>query len=238
MTSWLATGGMILSLDDVHRTMELDRLYRILLAHFDVEEWWPSDSPFEVMVGAILTQQTNWKNVDMVLATIRSRGLLDPGSLADIDLAQLQGMVRPCGFYNQKAERIKGLAQLIMRDHEGRPEALLAGDIETARERLLAVRGIGKETADSILLFAGGRPVFVAAAYVSRVLARTGLLNSNDYDEVQDFVESRFPEDAKELARLYALFVQLAKIHCRPKPICEGCPLISECQRELLQGKK
>jgi endonuclease-3 related protein len=218
--------------------MDLDILYTRLQEHFEVEDWWPSESAFEVMVGAILTQQTNWDNVEKSLNELRRRGLLEPGKLAYVDTDLLEEAIRSCGFYRQKAESIRGLALHVQVEYGGTPELLLSKDLGSAREELLSLKGVGKETADSILLFAGKRSKFVAAAYVLRILSRTGLFDSNDYDEVQEYVESRFSEDPVDLGRLYALFVQLAKTHCRSDPRCVECPLCGECGTVLAQGKK
>jgi len=210
--------------------MDLRDLYGMLLAHFQVENWWPSDSAFEVIVGSILTQQTNWENVTRSLDMMRSRELLSSRALSSVALGELEDVVRPCGFYRQKAERIVALARYLEEEFDGDSSELLEGDLDEARERLLSLRGIGKETADSILLFAGGRPKFVAAAYVSRILSRTGLLVSDEYDEIQSFVESEFSTDPGELATFYALLVQLAKSHCRTRPACASCPIMRECE--------
>ena len=218
--------------------MDLDLLYVRLQERFDVEDWWPSESAFEVMVGAILTQQTNWDNVEKSLDVLRRKNMLEPDKLANADIGVLEEAIRPCGFYHQKAERIRGLAIHIQREYGGSPELLLGKDLESARQELLSLRGVGKETADSILLFAGRRPKFIAAAYVVRIMGRTGLFDSGDYDEVQRYVESGFSDDPMHLGRLYALLVQLAKTHCRSSPSCAECPLELDCRTGLTQGKK
>lgn len=218
--------------------MNLERLYLRLLEMFEVEEWWPSESTFEVMVGAILTQQTNWDSVERALTELRLRGLLEPKALAEADTELIEELIRPCGFYHQKAERIKGMAHHIQQNYDGVADRLLENDAAEARSELISLNGVGKETADSILLFAGRRPKFVAAAYVSRVLRRTGILNPDGYDEVQEFVESGFSDDPEELAKLYALFVQLAKTYCRSRPNCGVCPLADECDTGCTHGMK
>lgn len=218
--------------------MEVRTLYRMLLEHFDVENWWPSDSSFKVMVGAILTQQTNWENVADSLDSLRQRGFLSPESMAIADHCEIEELVRPCGFYRQKSERLVALARYLEDEWDGDPEKMLGGDLMEVRERLLSLNGVGKETADSILLFAGGRPKFVAAAYVSRVFSRTGVLESRDYDEIQEFVEKGFSTDPKELASLYALIVQVAKTHCRTRVDCPSCPLRGECATGRSHGMK
>jgi len=218
--------------------MDLDHLYIRLQEQFEVEEWWPSESAFEIMVGAILTQQTNWDNVERSLNELRGKGLLEPRRLAHANISELEETIRSCGFYRQKARSIKGMALHIQLEYGGVPELLLNKEIGSARDELLSLNGVGKETADSILLFAGKRPKFVAAVYVSRVLRRTGILDSTDYDEVQNYIESRFSDDPDDLSKLYALFVQLAKTHCRPSPRCGQCPLECDCETGLAQGKK
>jgi len=209
--------------------MNLTCLYEMMDKAFDVENWWPSESPFEIMIGAILTQQTSWESVDRTLRTMRREGVLSPSSMASMDGARLEDIIRPCGFYRQKAERVQSLARYIVERYGGSPSPLLEKEVEEARRELLSLKGVGKETADSILLFAGHRPVFVAASYVSRVLERTGVFSSRDYDEIQRFVESSLPGPPEHLARLYALFVQLAKTYCKSSPLCHQCPLREYC---------
>ncbi|MFP4169960.1 MAG: endonuclease III domain-containing protein [Methanomassiliicoccales archaeon] len=206
--------------------MDLEELYARLRQEYRVEGWWPAHSAFEVMVGAILTQQTAWENVAAVLDELRARGALDPWEIARMDRLELQGLIRPTGFYRQKASRLQGLASHLVDNYDSAEELLSKRD---AREELLSIRGIGKETADSILLFGGNRPVFVAAAYTARILSRTGVLPSDDYDEIQGFVEERLPMDPEVLGGLYAAMVQLGKEHCRSRPRCGGCPLSDSC---------
>lgn len=213
--------------------MELQQLYEILDGVFDVENWWPSDSSFEIMVGAILTQQTSWENVSKVIDVMKGKDLLSPVRLAGIGKEELERIVRPCGFYRQKAERIQRLARFLVDKYQGAPEKLLGKDTEDARKELLSIKGIGKETADTILLFAGNHPKFVAAAYVSRIFRRTGIFDSDDYDRLQQFVEDEFSRSPEKLARLYALLIQLAKTYCKVKPLCGRCPLRNRCSYHL-----
>lgn len=170
--------------------MDLKRLLELLRKAYDVQDWWPSESPFEVMVGAILTQQTTWESVEKVLYRLREEGLMNIESMDSIDITVLESILRPVGFYRQKAQRVKGLASYIADRHGSDPGRLLSGPTDSVRRELLSLEGIGKETADSILVFGAGKAKFVAAAYSSRVLKRTGVLSSEDYDEVQSFVES------------------------------------------------
>jgi endonuclease-3 related protein len=209
--------------------MDLDRLCS-LLQDMEVEGWWPSDGPFEVMVGALLTPQTTWEKVVLVLETMRREGLMDPLSLSQCPVGRLQELVRPTGFFRQKSQRLQALSRHIVKEHDGDPREMLQGDLRERRRELLSLPGIGPETADSILLFAGGRPKFVAAIYVIRVLHRTGVLSDGDYDSAQCLVESKFPDDTGLYRRLYASLVEVAKAHCRNVPRCEGCPLRPECR--------
>ncbi|MCE5297061.1 MAG: endonuclease [Euryarchaeota archaeon] len=199
---------------------------------YDVEDWWPSGSPFEVMVGAVLTQQTVWETVSKVLDEMRERGLMDVGALANAD-GDLERVIRPTGFYNQKAKHLRGMSRHILDRYEGDAMAMLMQDTDAARWELLSLGGIGKETADSILLFAGGRPKFVAASYVSRVLSRTGTFSSLAYDDVQRFVESKLPRSPGAYREFYALCVQHCKSVCRTVPGCDECPLSDHCPYPL-----
>lgn len=204
-------------------------MLELLRREYDVEYWWPSGSPFEVMVGALLIQQTNWESVDKVLARLRSEGLLEVDSMASCEPSRLESIIRPAGFYRQKAKRIRGLAAYLRDRHGSDPRSLLGGPTESVRRELLSLEGIGGETADSILVFAAGRAKFVAAAYSVRILSRTGVFRSQDYDEVQRFVESRMPGDARGLRDLYALIVEHAREVCRAVPACDRCSLAPEC---------
>ena len=209
--------------------MELDRLYSLLDQNMDVEDWWPSDGPFEVMVGALLTQQTTWEKVVPVLDALEEKGLMTPLPLSLCPLDELQAVIQPTGFYRQKARRLIRISQHIVNRHEGKPGKLLLGDLTDRRQELLSLPGVGPETADSMLLFGGARPKFVAASYVLRVFHRTGVLPDGDYRSAQALVETRYPDDAHRYRQLYAMLVQLAKQYCRSRPRCNRCPLGQDC---------
>lgn len=209
--------------------MEVDDLYRRLDAHYSVDGWWPAESPWEIMVGAILVQQTNWENVAGVLEALRARELLDVAAIDELPQEELETILRPTGFFRQKARNIKALASYLRTHHRSDPMRLLCQDTEAARRELLSLPGIGNETADVILLFAGGRPCFVAAAYVSRVLGRVGILSSDDYGEIKRYMESCLEPDPVKYARFYALMVQHARTTCRSRPRCDACVLGGEC---------
>jgi endonuclease-3 related protein len=216
--------------------MELEELDERLHRYYRTETWWEAETPFEVMVGAILTQQTVWKSVDRVLTDLGCQGLLNPAALASVERSKLERLIRPAGFYHQKADRLIDLARYIVEIHDGKPESLLAQPTDIARQELLSLKGIGSETADAILLYASRKPKFVAAAYVGRVFTRTGVLRSNDYDEIQRFVETRLPADPQVYGRLYANLVLLAKTVCKSRPLCEICPLCQACAFSAAKG--
>jgi len=207
--------------------VDLRQLRSALRERYDTDGWWPASSAWEVMVGALLTQQTSWSNVENAVAELGRGGILEPVAMSSAPLAELEEAVRCCGFFRQKAERLRDMACHIVEEHGGDPHGLLSR--EDARERLLELPGVGPETADSILAFAAGRPYFVAAAYCSRILCRTGLLESNGYRAIQEFVHDEMGREHAELTELYALMVEHAKRHCRATPLCEGCPLGDSC---------
>lgn len=209
--------------------MDVCGLYDRLSSHYDVEEWWPAESSWEVMVGAILVQQTVWENVAKVLQAMKHDGVLSVQAMAEMPVQELESVIRSTGFYRQKARHIQGLARYLMDRYDGDPQGILGKELGEARQELLSLPGIGSETADAILLFAGSRPKFIAAAYVSRVLRRTGILDSDDYGEVQRYMEERVLPDPKLYARFYALLVHHARTVCRTKPRCQACVLREEC---------
>lgn len=208
------------------RTAEtLHDVYQRLMAHFGPQHWWPGDSPFEIMVGAVLTQNTNWSNVEKAIANLKAAGLLAPAALAALPAAELAELIRPAGYHNLKAARLNNLLALIA-EQDG-VEALLVQPTATLRELLLGVKGIGPETADSIVLYAAGRPVFVVDTYTHRILFRHGLISEDcDYFQMQDVFMTHLEEDAALFNEYHALIVRLGKEFCKKsKPRCEGCPL-------------
>jgi len=202
-------------------------IFNRLYGFFGPQHWWPGKTPFEVCLGAILTQNTAWKNVEKCIKTLEENGLLDPARLSALSITDLALLIRPAGYYNIKARRIKSFLNLLMEDFGGDLEGLFSlGPIE-ARERLLSVHGIGPETADSMLLYAGNLPVFVVDAYTFRVLQRHDLIwEDATYNEVQGLFERNLDNDVKLFNEFHALFVAVGKNFCRKhKPRCKGCPL-------------
>lgn len=200
--------------------------YRRLAAAYGPQHWWPAETPFEVIVGAVLTQNTSWKNVALAINNLRDARLLEPRALYRVEETQLQELIRPAGYYRLKATRLRNVLRLIVDEFDASVERLFALPIDELRTRLLEVNGVGPETADSIVLYAAEKPRFVVDAYTRRVLERHGWLDARaSYDEVQALFESNLPQEATLFNEYHALIVEVGKQHCRTKPQCEGCPL-------------
>lgn len=210
-------------------------IYARLRRAYGHAAWWPGDSAFEVCVGAVLTQNTSWSNVERALAGLRARGLLELSPLLALPRPTLEALLRPAGTFRVKARRLRALLEFV-RDGLGRRlETLRQGDAQAWRRRLLEVDGIGPETADAILLYAAHRPVFVVDAYTRRICARLGLTAADaGYSELQRFFTSRLPPDAALFNDYHAQLVRLAKQACRVQPLCPACPLADLCPRRGL----
>jgi len=205
-------------------------VYRRLRARFGHAAWWPGESPFEVCVGALLVQNTAWRNVERTLDSLRRRGLLSFEALHGLTPSRLAPLLRPSGTFRVKARRLHAFLELLGSEYGGRVEAMSAESPSNLRRKLLSVSGIGPETADSIALYAAGHAVFVVGAYTRRVFSRLGLLAGNEsYAEVQEFFLERLPRDAALFNDYHAQLVRLGKDHCRPRPRCTGCPLDDIC---------
>lgn len=211
--------------------LSLRAIHQRLQQHFGELHWWPADSPFEVVTGAILTQNTAWSNVEKAIDNLRCADTLDCQSLAQVSRPRLEELIRPAGYFRQKAERLQLLAQLLWTHHQGDVAAWCSGPLEQTRTRLLQQKGIGPETADSILLYAAGRPSFVVDAYTRRILSRVGLLQGTEpYDQIRQQFMSELPHEAALFNAYHAEIVQLAKNHCRKqRPSCGDCPLRADC---------
>jgi len=211
-------------------------VFDLLFQRYGALNWWPAETPFEVCVGAILTQNTNWLNVEKAIANLRREGLLSPEALWELEEARLADLIRPSGFFNVKSDRLKEFIGWVLKDH-GNLEAMFDGDWRVLREKLLAVRGIGRETCDSILLYAGAKPTFVVDAYTKRLFSRLGLVRETDsYEEVRALFMDALPEDRYLFNEYHALIVEHCKQHCRKKPLCDGCPLRPLCPYPRLLG--
>ncbi len=201
------------------------RLYRALQARYGPQGWWPARTAFEVAVGAILTQHTAWPGAARAVAALRAHRLLTPRRLAGCDVVALGALVRPAGTYRLKARRLLDFTGWLLERFGGDFRAMRRAPLGPVRRELLGVPGLGPETADAILLYAAGRPVFVADAYTRRVLVRHRLLRLHaGYEETRAFLEAHLPSDPALFNEFHALLVAVAKAHCRTIPRCDSCP--------------
>ncbi len=204
-----------------------EKAYHLLYAHFGPQGWWPGETPFEVMVGAILTQNTSWANVQKAIASLKNGGLLSYDALSLCSADEIAPFIKSSGYYNLKAHRLRNLLEMIGTFYDGQLENFLRDDLLSARNNLLGVRGIGPETADSILLYACGYPIFVIDMYTHRVFSRHNLvMEESDYQNMQELFMDNLPNDARLFNEFHALIVRVAATYCRKKnPLCEQCPL-------------
>ncbi len=209
----------------------LREVFDRLAGHFGPLHWWPADTPFEVLVGAILTQNTAWTNVEKAIANLKQAGALGPAELQSLSKAELEELIRPAGFFRQKAERLQLTVGHLFEQHGGLLERLLAQPLEAARTELLARKGIGPETADSVLLYAGNHPSFVVDAYTRRLFERLGILQGSEpYEEIRALFMDRLPHNADLFNEYHALIVEECKTFCRKqRPLCAACPLHTLC---------
>jgi endonuclease III related protein len=210
-------------------TDRLLRIYRLLLERYGHRHWWPAETPFEVCVGAILTQNTNWGNVEKAIVNLKRAGSLSAAGIRRLTPGELAELIRPAGFFNVKSERLKGFVDWLFDRAGGSLEELFRTDWRRLREELLTVRGIGRETADSILLYAGHCPTFVVDAYTRRLFSCLGLIaETASYEEVRTFFMESLPADVDLFNEYHALIVEHCKQHCRKRPRCAGCVLGEE----------
>jgi endonuclease-3 related protein len=201
--------------------------YDKLLDAFGPQHWWPGESPLEIMVGAVLVQNTAWRNVERAIENLHDAGVMTPHALYAVPLAELAELIRPAGYYQVKARRLRNVLTFVVAEFDGSLDAMFRTDLASLRERLLAVHGIGPETADAILLYAGGMPSFVVDTYAHRVLARHGWIDYDaTYHDIKEHFENTLPTDAALYNEYHALLVRVGKDHCRrAAPKCEACPL-------------
>ncbi len=201
-------------------------IYKGMLHHFGPPGWWPAETSFEVIIGAILTQNTNWSNVEKAIKNLKENNCLNPHTLLMMDERLLSQIIKPSGFYKIKASRIKEFINYLFKRHDGDISGMFTMDPYSLRKELLSIRGIGPETADSILLYAGGMPFFVVDSYTKRILSRHGAVEMNaSYDRIQSFFHENLPRDSKLFNEFHALFVATGKYYCRKNPNCDPCPL-------------
>jgi len=206
-------------------------IYKKLRGHFGFLDWWPGDTPFEVFVGAILTQQTTWRNVEKAIANLKDANCLDIKSISGMRLEKLESLVRPSGYYRQKARRLRDICKRVVEEHAS-IECLFRMDRDQLRKLLLSYNGIGEETADSIVLYAAGMPEFVIDAYTKRAMSRINPAISENvgYDELKSYFENRLERELELYKDFHAQFVELGKNYCKKKmPLCQKCPVVGSC---------
>jgi len=211
-------------------SQKLQDIYHRLMDCYGQQHWWPAEGPFEMMVGAVLTQGAAWRNVEKAIANLKAAGALSPKVVRRLPLSELATLIRPSGYYNAKALKLKSLAQWLGEFWDDNLDRLLASDIDCLREQLLSVHGIGQETADSIILYAAGKPIFVIDAYTRRIIGRLGLApEESSYAAYQTLLMHSLPTDSSLFQEYHALLVRLAKDVCRRRPLCHECCLNSIC---------
>jgi len=211
----------------------LQEIYDKLLDHFGNQNWWPADTRFEVIVGAILTQQTSWKNVEKSIKNLKDNDVLEPKKLFNLPIKRLENLIRPCGFFKVKSKRLRSFLEFFVKNYDGNLNEMFELSVDDLRKTLLSVHGIGPETCDSILLYAGDKPIFVVDAYTIRLCERYPIIKSKKYEEVREFFEKNLPKDVNLFKEFHALIVELGKNYCKTKPLCEKCPLNEGCRHEI-----
>ncbi|MBT2217900.1 endonuclease III domain-containing protein [Virgibacillus dakarensis] len=205
-------------------------IFETLYRHYGPQNWWPADTPFEMMIGSILVQNTNWRNAEKALTKLSP--FLEPEMIDRLPIEELAELIRSSGFFNIKAKRIKAFIDWFKTYHYDIEEIKKLNRQELRRE-LLSIKGVGKETADVMLLYAFDKPIFVADAYARRIFLRLGYDLPASYDGVRECVEKELPNDLVLYNEFHALLVEHAKQFCRTKPICDGCPLFDSCDQRL-----
>jgi endonuclease-3 related protein len=208
------------------RREDLLKIYELLNRYFGDLHWWPADSPFEVMVGAVLTQNTAWTNVEKAISALKEKNLLTPAELLRIDEAVLAEIIRPSGYYRLKAKRLKSLVRFFVGEYSGNIDAMSDENLTTLRNKLLSLWGVGEETADSILLYACKKPVFVSDAYTKRILFRHRMIAEDaEHTNIRTLFMSNLPHSVSLFNQFHALLVHTGKQFCRKIPRCHVCPL-------------
>jgi endonuclease-3 related protein len=225
MTRWMAKYTVTES-----AKLLLENIYRRLFDKFGPQHWWPGETPFEVMIGAVLTQSAAWKNVETAITNLKTAGLMLPAVLRRKSPEEIAPLIHSAVYYNVKARKLKALVEYIGSARNDDLDRLFEKDTGQLRDELLAVWGIGEETADSILLYAANKPVFVIDTYTRRIMDRIGIHPENDtYSDWQSFFMKNLPTDVSLFNEYHALLVHLGKETCRPKPHCTDCPISDIC---------
>ncbi|NLO20542.1 MAG: endonuclease III domain-containing protein [Syntrophomonadaceae bacterium] len=216
----------------------IGQIYKNLYEHYGPRGWWPADSQLEVIIGAILTQAVAWKNVEKAIENLKGEGLLGYQDLLDLPESKLADLIKPALYNRQKAKKIKAMLGFIELQYQGQLESMFQTPLEVLRSQLLGVWGIGPETADSILLYAGHKAIFVVDTYTKRIFYRLGLVEENiSYAEMQDYIQAHLARQVELYNEFHALLVALGAECCHKKrPQCLKCPLKNCCQEYTLAG--
>ena len=218
-------------MDNQSISQALQNIYHQLINYYGPQHWWPAQKPFEVIVGAILTQSAAWLNVEKAIANLKAAKALSPEALRQFSLSEIAALIHPCGYYNAKALKLKSLAHWLGEYYNDNLNKLFANNTERLRQQLLSIHGIGQETADSIILYAANKPIFVIDAYTRRIISRIGLTpENNSYTAYQSLFMDNLPTDAELFNEYHALLVCLGKNVCRNHPLCHQCCLNNICQ--------
>ncbi|MCP4190512.1 MAG: endonuclease III domain-containing protein [Planctomycetaceae bacterium] len=202
--------------------------FELLQQAYGAQHWWPAESTFEVIAGTILTQNTNWKNVERALKNLRDENVLDLDAMRDVPITALAELIRPAGYFRQKSKRLHNFIRFLDENYAGDLDLMFEDSVDSLREKLLSINGIGPETADSILLYAGQLPTFVVDTYTARLFKRHGWSEAEaDYYALQSTAEQGLPQDVNLYNEFHALIVHVGKLHCRKIAQCDGCPLQS-----------
>ncbi|MBS3117355.1 endonuclease III domain-containing protein [Candidatus Woesearchaeota archaeon] len=216
----------------MNRKGVLEAIYTILYGRYGSQNWWPytdvKNKGFEICLGAILTQNTSWQNVEKALENLKANNLLSINSIDSVNFERLSTFLRPSGYFNQKAKKLKAFVRFIIKNYDGDLKKLLSLPIDKLREELLSIYGVGPETADSIILYAANKPIFVIDAYTKRVMSRLGF-GEHSYESLQSLFMDNLSLDTEEFNEFHALFVRLGKEVCRTKPKCSVCCLKGSC---------
>ena len=206
-------------------------IYHRLLNAYGGQSWWPGESPFEVIVGAILAQKVAWSNAEKAIVALRESGLLTPAQLAQTPLEEIAALIRPCLYYNEKAKKLKAFLRFLKERYSYNLCALFSVDMPYLRQELLSVWGIGEETADAIILYAAKKPSFVVDTYARRILSRVGMIDEKaSYADIRNWVMNSLPDNVALFNEYHALLVRHGKERCRSRnPVCRGCPLFASC---------
>ncbi|MBA7506889.1 Endonuclease III [subsurface metagenome] len=221
-------------MDNQSISRALQNIYHQLINYYGPQHWWPAQEPFEVIVGAILTQAAAWGNVEKAITNLKAAKALSPKALRHLSLSEVATLIHPCGYYNAKALKLKSLAHWLGEYYNDNLNKLFATNTQRLRQELLSIHGIGQETADSIILYAANKPIFVIDAYTRRIINRIGLApDSKSYTAYQALFMDNLPTDAELFNEYHALLVCLGKNVCRNRPLCQQCCLNNICHHLL-----